>query len=494
MYLSIPGKAEIRVHKDEDEYLSFMGDVYDKTPLHLQFTPEGKRNIDPFGEINRYLASLTTSQSEKLYQVYQQVPPIFEMHYSKWVDALKVIVRDIYDICDPERITRYVDQYQLAGPMDQIGLSANENSDPERTYNADKYSRLMGMAVALRLVVPIWGDFLKQMTVFIDRKQARIQAPQILADSKIVKLQAYEEMVRFVEVTLESIKVDMATMITGLGSDIQTDICIGTVLVRRVAPGLISTRENMVSAMFYNVQQQLSRRETIKEKRPEGSDDDERDHMGVYLIKEEIPAGQIAINDLYCENVVNMILNTDPTVPNALAKACAKLAKEMRNSDFTPFEYNLRLANWSLKGVDPDTLGSISPDNKINVLATTFGLLLHWGYPGLALLATAQPLVDDSGKPKTTQVSRKQIPAHLDQELDRIYIRRRVGRDEVNVARQAINSYYKLVHGLIHMAFIPEGYESIFIDNRLIDSETGLFATHGESAVWLTEVIIKVHG
>lgn len=494
MYLYISGRAWIEVVKNDDEILLFAGEPYDKTPLHLRFADESYRNLDVFEEINSFLAQLSTSNSDKLYQLYADAKNVFNEHYTKWVPLLKPIVKDIYDICDPERITNYVNHYKLAGDMSLINNASNENAQPERTYDPEKYARLMGMATALRLVVPIWGDFLRQMSDVTDKRQARLQAPHILMDSKIVGLKAYDELILFVEATLESMTVSMITKIAGLGEDIQTDICIGTVLVRRVAPGLISTRDNMVSSMYYNVQQQLPRADGIKEKRPEGGDDEEREHMGVYLIKEEIPAGQIAINDLYCESVVSLMQNTDPSVPNNLAKACARMAKEMIKGNFTPYHYNLKLAGWGIKGIDPDALGSLADSNKINVLAAMFGLLLHWGYPGLALLATAQPLLDSDGRNKTTQVSRRQIPAVLDEELDRIYIRRRIGRDEINVARQTINAYYKMVHGLLHMAFIPEGFENTFIEKQLIDPETGIFSTPGESAVWLTEVIIKVHG
>lgn len=468
MYLAIDTKRTIAIYHNDAVQLWAINS-FDKTCLHKVIIDENGEAVpyDPFKEINAYISSLTQAKQDELWNIY-----VVMRHYiddiaatSKVSTVLGQGLLKIYDIVKIDEVQKFLEKRDLIAIPPSIENQDTRGYRKERTYNPQKYRGLITLAICLRLALPVWGEYIALIGkgVGIDRKE--IHSMHLLKGSKLLSSPQYKDFSDFVLTTVEAGKVSKASIIHGIGSEELISLNLAASFIRKVAvaPNLIT--ELLVNDIYNyianNGPDPDRRHGYIVEKNPkDDTTKEEASILETYRIKESISSGDLELINYYCEMIDKVMLGVDTTVPQELIARCFKMRDTLK--DFTPTEMNVRLCQWCLNNIPPRSMVMVDEYAMRSLLCATFGLLIHWGYPQLALLVTAKETLTEDGHGYAISSQRKQMTPELDAALDVMYpLKKGRNKDSINMAKNAINRYFTAHAGKMYVSTYTPYFEDI---------------------------------
>ena len=331
----------------------------------------------------------------------------------------------------------------------------------ERTYLEEDYRWLLTLSVALRVMIPVWGEFIARTKKETGTVFKEYYAYQLLAYSSIAKSEPMERLSVYVKNSIPEEKSRSAAVLGGLSSEDFPTWVLGLVVVRRLCIGDVRGLDPnymLVTVIYKFIGQKVKGHDNnfigvVKEKIQEGQNADGENNLSKlegYKVKQEIPAGDIAIINYYLQDTNAIALKLCPDIDLNLVNLSLANAATLETEQI--WKHQVVLVQWVLKPViPPKGLLHINKQSILKVIGLVQALLWHKGHHELAALVSAikQPSTDElmlGGGDGRARITKDQI-----EQLDILFpfSRKPVGKQKVvkrlNPATEAIESVDKML-------------------------------------------------
>lgn len=403
-------RAEVEVSSGET--LANIKLVHGGLELRWDASAFSKANITTadsvFREINSYWASLPADRQSEIWECYTLIHEAINTitDFARLQGSLTLLVKQLYELHPLSDIERHVRLYCNV----RYPLNLKEQLDPDekgdRTYLKSEYMDLVDLSVALRPMVPIWGDYIYRVKNQSGSNYKEYQAMMLLTRSNIMSTKT---MLRFVDYIAALCRYNnnsnsASAIIGGLGTSELPEWMLAITVVRRLAvcevnavddkSHLISNVHHFVINNLNGIDRKFEGHVNAKYQETGGADDDNASLAELYKIKQPVSDGDIISITSYCEDLYRIVpVVSKGTVTNEQLEACVKSIQVPSVREMEIRQFHLALAQWVLSSaISPRGVPHLSKPVILNMLAVVQSTLWSWGFYDLACLATASPV------------------------------------------------------------------------------------------------------
>lgn len=440
--------------------------------------------VDVFRDVNAYWAYIGPVRCATIWNVYKEIYSVWEQvpDLHRLTSKLIELCARIYAEMPAEEIEHWVKLHGNVRYPEGLKLIHDpEDRLPGRTYLRSDYQGLIVLTIALRPMVPIWGEYMMRVKENVGSVWKEYIAMKLLTESTLSKSAPMERLKLYIEACLTTTPINnSAAIVRGLGSAELPDWLLAFVVVRRMAVGDIDAHKehgSIISNIWgyvSNAIKDLDRKfgGGLKEKRPEDANiEDEGSLLESYKVKEDISAGDVAVFSVYTENIHAMTLRLDPTIPPQLIDKCIHMTMPLTNLNIKL--YHKTIVQWvmAMSYVLPaKSIPCLNKQALLRTMAATQAALLHWGFVELAALLTAEAVPHQKDTFITTD-ARVRVSAEITEQLNALYPHFNQTDKTVkraNYAGIAITAIQKEIAGSIWRVNMPAEYRKQIptMDNR----------------------------
>ena len=411
-----------------------------------------------FREINAYLKTMTDVQHRVIFNAYQQVysklgvehgEVMAVTNFNKSTRAwMQGVVKPIYDQFNYEHLHQWVQRQKTLQPPPKVKSQYASDDPKDTTYLRFEYTELVAMAIATRLMVPIWSAYISYISDVVSSADRESEAAKCLYRSNLMHWEPYKRLLRFVTKSIEAkakIETLQSAILASTSSEDIPDWLLSNVLVRRVCivpleavadgPNIVTDAySHVASTLRSNAQRRFAGSVTDRDKKRRERGDQKDSIADSFKPKQSIPDGERVQAAIYLTDYAEQIVQAmNPGIDMAMYQECRR-AMNAIESTFIPLEPQITLVQWVMYSViQPRYLKIITPEevhtpngtvflsglNSAIVIAQT--LLWSWGYRELAALVTAQGRPRDDDDDGLDSFGTARLPNDLVAELATIY-------------------------------------------------------------------------
>jgi hypothetical protein len=416
-----------------------------------------------FAEINAYWASLSSERQTGIWEAYEDIRKILAADYQLETATakLKQKVATLYQYMPLGDISHFLNFHATINYPSSVRDTLDPNASSaraERTYLRHDYFGLVTLAVALRPMIPIWGQYIDSTRREAGNNYKEFLAFRLLYDTHLVISNELERLCEFIEHSIASQTTGDKTftsVLGGLGTEELPSWLMAMTCVRRLAPATVSgpgDSVNLIAKVHYYVDSKMKSLDRdfgrafggrVSEKKPSGSDDESNTAMTeMYKIKPDISDGDIIVLNVYAEDVYRMAAVRCPNLPADYLEASLAITNTMDQMDIAA--HQTWLVKWVINAVIPARaidLLKIKP--LLNCIALTQAVLWHWGFYDLAAIVTASAQVSGDDIMVGAAENRSKIPKEHLQLLQVRFpysppVKKNISARQTNVATRAI--------------------------------------------------------
>lgn len=419
-------------------------------------------NFDVFEQINDYWAQTNKNSQDKVFDIYKRIKDVFNTVFdtNALTTVLYSLVAELYDNHDLNDIKHWMDFHSNLilpdGLRDAFKESHETPGTRERTYLKDDYRWLIALSIALRVMVPIWGEFIATTRKDTGTTLKEYYAFQLLAYSSIARSEPMERLRVYAEHSVPMDKSKSAAILSRLSSEDFPVWILSLVVVRRLCVGDIrgiDPTSSLVTTIYKYIVQKVKGHDNnfmgiVKEKIFEGQTQEGENNLSKlegYKIKQEIPAGDIAIIEQYMKDPFKLALRICPTIDISLIEKSLINVRELETEQI--WRPQTILMQWVLKSIIPArAFMYVNKNLTLNAMAVAQALLWNKGHKELAGLISAIEQNNNGEIMFGSTDSRARITKEQLEHLANIYpfSRKPVGKQKVvkyiNPASEAIDS------------------------------------------------------
>jgi hypothetical protein len=361
---------------------------------------------------------------------------------------------------EQERLAR-----QEAGETDDVLLpsvsAADLNYPREMTYLRKDYQELSALSVALRPMVPIWGEYIHSTGEQAGGMFKEYQAMDLLYDTEIPHVEAMDRLLVYMEHSVVMQKQISHSMIVGglstttLPTWLAAGCCVRRIVFGQLHPledngSIIANIFRYVSSTMKSLDGSFGGKINAKKLPMEMNDEDNSSLADMYKVKQETRDADLIAMNSYTQRIDDMAHRVDPTLPISMVHDCLSFMGSIEHQPI--HEHQLRLAQWIIKPViSPRGISFLWKTSIMQVLAVTQAALWHWGLYDLASLVTVIQKPGVNSSMQFGNESRSRVPKELVDQLTVLYphyVRLR-GKEksirQLNAAYKAIDLFCDLI-------------------------------------------------
>lgn len=470
--------------------------------------------VDIFKEINGFWEYLGHERCEDIWNVFQMIHTTLHsnMEFVKQTRQLVQLTSDLYDLFTLDELKRWMTLYDHV----RVPPDVKEKYGPEdiqaRTYLREDYVDLAVLAVALRPMVPIWGEYIFRTKEENTRNFKELAAFRLLSKSKLIVCTPMVRLRRYVEATLENEAPTAAPILSGMGSAERPEWIQAMTVIRRVAPGDLSTSDdkgNLIKNIHTFVQGTIKDTDrkfggSIREKYAAMGDkeDDSTSFFELVKVKQQVSIGEAAIYNAYAGDygglpngewgILNLAHHIDPTIDTMKLELCIRNAQRLQ--DIEVHTHALVIVQWVVnKAMPAQSVMLLDKPALLSLYGVVQALLWHWGMVELAILITAGINPDDQNR--QIMESRSRIPAELVMKLNEIYpYEENTGRTRGQVKNVGVKSIQLLAKELSVPKWLVRAPSELLEECPLVEVRHNRMVTPFNILEHLARLIIKING
>lgn len=378
--------------------------------------------VSLFTELNEFVAKMKKDAQKALYECYARADSIFQMEEfslgtqgvsSRNLDKLLTeVVNDIYKIVKFEDLRDYVvGNTKLKLPTELYNDYVTEDKITplykQRTYLLPEYIDLVALAFGLRFMIPIWGQYLPISAKEHGSHMMEYYAFQLLTASDFYQCPAFFRLDTYIRANLaEGESIDMGVLLKFLSSEEVPTYLIALSAIRKlsVAPLSAENERDHLMKIIYNYalgnNNQLagSLGSKVTDKPDPGETlDDNSSVWCTYKMKEQIPAGDLIMFQLYVNNFIPCAQAIEPDINPDRVTDCVERALKLQ--DFNPTDSQIGLVVWAMSPVVPGCVVEMFDRQTLfTAIGISQAILWHWGLTQLAVLLTARRIELEPGE------------------------------------------------------------------------------------------------
>lgn len=399
----------------------------------------GMDGYDIFEHINAFWGRMHVSTQNKIFQIYKNIRAIFDTTWEleELIISLRVVVKELYELHNIAEVRHWVDFHSnIIIPdslMDVFEESYTTPGTRERTYLKEDYRWLVALSIAIRPMIPIWGEFIHRTRKETGTHYKEYHALRILNTSSIYHSEPMERLFIYItqSIPANTEKTTQAHILYGLSSEEYPTWLISLIVIRRLSTGDVrglDPNTSLVSFIYKYIGQRIlghgnNTLGTVSEKNIEGQGQDGENNLSMlegYKVKQDIAAGDVAIINYYLSYPENYVTQICPDFDMRLLDECLITTRELESNHI--WKQQTILTQWVLKPVvSPKGLLRIEKVVSLKAMAAAASLLIHRGHYELAGLLTAVNVVYSDELMINGPDSRARITKDQVEQLDKLY-------------------------------------------------------------------------
>ena len=424
---------------------------------------------DLFAEINAYIQTLDQTVQFGLFECMKSINELryddLGVSYHVQLKETRELLKKFYELLNLQMLEVWIkrNRHLISIPTDLISKDSTEaksiNHNVNINYYLEDYDGLIFLVIALRPMIPIWGDYIQTNKDTVGSKHKEHQAYKLLELTPLLhchqleRLRFYIAETRATNVSRKMLSAD-AAVLEGISSDSLNEYLLATVLVRKVA--LTNVNNSIISSIYSYLKNKISEAsETIKisPKHAIPSYDDsprDRSKLENYKISASLTYGTIEFIRAYAKDPYTVAKHLDPSIDLSLVENC--LETNRRLTQFQIQDHMVLLTQWVIGSIFPaNGIYELSRNEVIDLISVCQAILIHWNIDGLPLLITGRLEETLFAEISTTRAN---IEDSLLDQLEVIFPYKKPGRvhKRANLAFETINKFtYRFLTRYFHV-------------------------------------------
>lgn len=407
-------------------------------------------------QINNYWAKLPSYKQQVIFDIYTQIKDVIVSVYdtTQLITTLAPLIGKLYEEHDLEEMSRWVSFHSdivLPSDMAESYISSDDDvRTREKTYTRGDYKGLILLSLALRPMIPIWGEF-----IYVTRNDTgtgfkEFYAVKLLNKTQLIESEPMVKLRTYVSHNIKADKPMFSNILNGVGSENFPMWLLSHVLVRKLCISDLSCINNeatLISSIFNFISQKITGNppstlaDMVNSKdftRGNVSDDNNNSRLEGYKIKQVLSPGDIEIIEYVLSDPYRLARQADPNIDILRVKQFVDASRALDHHEISVCQ--VVLAQYVLKNVVPSRgLMHVSKVKVINAIAVSQALI--WDkYKPLAAMMSA--IVTSDIELQTNGLESKvRIPPDIMKELERVFpytkvsISKKKGKVENSVLR-----------------------------------------------------------
>lgn len=461
-----------------------------------------KGDFDVFEQINHYWAkNCNPDEQDKIFGIYTQIWNVFENDSGEQdlTEVVRQLVTQLFEFHPLERMEHFLRWGERLPIPSSITRGPSEQRDAnfsrDRTYGPEEYAYLRALAVTLRIMIPVWGQFIHMTRRDTGNTFKEYQAYQLLAYTNLERSQAMEKLKVFVTKSLPPDKSRASAILKGLSNDDFPIWMLALVLIRRLSVGDVRGEDqasNLITFIYRYIDHKARTHDnsfegTVKEKQVEGAGQDGENNLSKlegYKMKPELPQGDIVFINTYAEDPLWLARQVAPEIPEELVVESINSVQVLVDQEL--HKPQITLVQWMLADViRPRGIWLLSKPLTLNTIAATQALFWYGGWYELAALVSAMKLPDEEGHMAVSPDNIKRANVELQDKLAGYYpYMKRATNKQKQAAPQPSN-----IAGIKQKA--PK---QISVVREAVESVAGHFSRHAWRLTLPAEMVEKLKG
>lgn len=489
--------------------------VHGEERLEWTVTTYGRVNVPNsdtvVGDINRYWADQPEETQAAIFACYQEVKDELDLLTDplNMARRLQSIIARMYEHMPFARMRDWL--YMRGGlhvPHDiRSEYDRNTNPRKETTYLREHYIDLLGLALAVRPLIPIWGEYLTQIGQTSDAGMFKeFDAVGLAKDTGFIHSEPAQKLQDYIEAIAQKVfknGLNLNALLSGMGSEEVPVWLFSSVLVRRLTivplsdPGVTHSVIANIHKYIDNRLKPNDRRQgsEVKEKTPDTQgardEDDKTSLMENYKIKQSVADGDVVLYEHFSEDIVHICQMQDPTFDfNLTDHFPVDIVDQLM--EYAIADHQVHLAQWALAPtVSPRAFRHVNKITVVRFMVAATMLYWHWGFQEMAVFVLVRPTrstnniapgINPNPRPNT------RINQQQREKLDALYPHRRLqrGRNNANQGNVAVQEVQTLTRemnsqtwhyvgpaGLKRLTEQPKGRQTLVtaanLKNQIID-------------------------
>lgn len=393
------GVSIIRIEHDDHDPLIISAGNYSSAAII------NRENL--FKELNEYLATWPIEKQDKLWEIYVKVSQNLyndDMHPEVLTENLMDLVAQIYQLATYDSLRFWVARADLRFPSDLTDTyqeyGPRGRNYREQTYIKSEYRDAVVLALAWRLMLPIWGSYIQRISTVHGNYYKETEAVRLLEHSGVMQWPPYLRMEEYVAATIDG-EASLSTLMGGLSTEEIPEHLLALAIVRKIAVGPLSVssdKESLVRILFNYVTGTHGRLDSrftgatgpiiTKRLRINENEEDNSSVLDMYTQTQEITDGERMTIEIYTENLDVVIERTCPELSLSRVQQCITACS--RNEARTLEEFQKALIVWVIRSIPPEARELLSKKASLRMIGLAQAALDHWGFHELAVLISAE--------------------------------------------------------------------------------------------------------
>lgn len=369
--------------------------------------------VSLFNEINEFIKKYLNKEKQfELYECYRRLEQIIEQFGGSGemtkvaggpiMKQLSDVVKSIYKIVDIKDCRDYVTTSTSItlppGLSDEYITEDKITRDyKDKTYRKSEYIDLVAYALALRLMIPIWGFYLPIAAEQYGIDMKEYYSYKLLDGSAIIKSPTIARLESYLRANLKEDDFEFAVMFKFLTPEEVPIYLMALAMIRKlsVAPLSFNVDSDHLMKIIYNYATGNGDRlpgaflgNVSRKERDDATSAENASVWCSYKQKAQLSAGDISTYQVYVEKYVKCAHAIDPEVPADKIAMCVEHALQIQ--DFDPRDEQKGFLIWIMSAVIPGiAIELLDRVPHLTAMGLCQAILWHWNLKPLAVLLTA---------------------------------------------------------------------------------------------------------
>lgn len=470
-----------------------------------------------FEHLNSYFYRLPDDRQEAIFRCYQKVREALDKVYVSFRRHAIIanVVKELYTNIQHREIVYWAINFgnlqvpeSIKENYSSLEIAQRSSNDYEkRTYLRKDYVDLQHLAIMLKAMLPIWGEYLTKLTdEKFDSNRKETHAMSVIDGSSLMDLPAMHRLREFVYLTTPPEKEMSSAILRGMTTSDIPDWLLASVMIRKlplVEVSSVDETSNLASVVFNGVKNTakgIDRRFMCRiryKNKPSDSGDSEGGNKGVfdiYKTRERTSAGDLIPTSIWSQRISNIIYKVAPDVPAKEIEIAESNIRRLVSAGYQPTVGQDALVRYTISPcVSPMSIDDVTYKALTTMAAAAQAILKHWGFYDLAVLVTAKEQRDEMGMLIGGNDGRNRISKDLTDELNRThpYQQLKGGRDRNSLSNNvAYNAIEIVSKELMKCEWTPNTDDSLLGLVKL--NQFGGYVVNNDIKSQLAQLIIKL--
>lgn len=394
---------------------------------------------DTFRDINNFWAYLPKDTQEEIFKLYLNIRETYNNVYelNTTYKMVNEYVQELYKLHPLSLVEYWVRVHSDIRYPDNLKSELAEDDRPVQTYLEPDYHELVVLSVALKVMVPIWGEYVS-LDTGMSEMQREIFAMQLLQGTEIIDSKMVLRFKEFVDFVVGGQQTGMKNILFGIGSLGMPEYILSYLIVIRLSVSALSHKDdydkdstiNLITNMWRHVRTIISENggrssgDDVKNKNMPNDSGNEEDNLSTaesYKAREDISDGERIAFDFAGLQIKRTFYTRILGEDGDLALLERQYKRNITRRLFNPTEEQIKLTELVVSKLFPTRALAHTDRQSTTINISIAQVALHQrGFSALADLLGANRMDETHSIVSSGAIKKEQVDI-----LDEIYSYRR---------------------------------------------------------------------